>query len=42
MKAEEITSQNIEQALLESGDKFTAASVVKKLVSGNSAPLLLG
>jgi hypothetical protein len=39
MKAEEITSQNIEQALLESGDKFTAASVVKKLVSGNSAPL---
>ena len=39
MRAEEITSIDIENALNNAGDKFTAASVVKSLISGTSEPL---
>ncbi len=39
MKAGEITIRDIENAIAAAGDKFTAASVVKALVSGTSEPL---
>lgn len=39
MKAENITIQEIDRALVEAGDKFTAAGVVKALTGGKSAPL---
>ena len=39
MKAGEITIRDIENAIAAAGDKFTAASVVKSLVSGSSEPL---
>ena len=39
MKAENITVAEIERALAAAGDKFTAAGVVKSLISGKSEPL---
>lgn len=39
MKAGEITIRDIENAIAAAGDKFTAAGVVKSLVSGSSEPL---
>lgn len=39
MKAENITIENIENALAAAGDKFTAAGVVKALIDGKSEPL---
>ncbi|MCI5778705.1 MAG: hypothetical protein MR051_02640 [Lentisphaeria bacterium] len=39
MKAEEVTSRDIEQALAWAGDRFTVAGVVKHLIGGKSEPL---
>lgn len=39
MKAGEVSIRDIENAIAAAGDKFTAASVVKNLISGTSEPL---
>lgn len=39
MKAEEVTSRDIEQALVQAGDRFTVSGVVKHLIGGRSEPL---